>query len=154
MKTWTEKEIQVLRENYNKLTNEELQKLFPNKTPIAIYKKAYNLGIRKDKNIEHLNRVNSRKHIYKPQYNKKGYKMIWKPEHHRANKPSGYVMEHIVIWEEAHKMPVPDGYVVHHINGNKLDNSIENLQLMEFGEHTAYHNHKRYLERKSNNVTK
>ena len=149
IKTWTEKEVQTLRVNYNKLTNDELQNLFPNKTPLAIYKKAYKLGMRKDKNIEYLNRVNGRKHIYKPQYNKKGYKMIWKPEHHRANKLNGYVMEHIVIWEEAHKMLVPDGYVIHHINENKLDNSISNLQLMKFGEHTAYHNHKRYIERKN-----
>jgi hypothetical protein len=28
---------------------------------------------------------------------------------------------------------------VHHINGNKLDNNIENLQIMTHGSHTVHH---------------
>ena len=37
-----------------------------------------------------------------------------------------------------------DNEVVHHINKNKIDNKIENLQLMTRSEHTKLH----HLERK------
>lgn len=50
-----------MKENYNKLPNEELYKLFPSKTPTAIYKKAYKLGLRKEREIEFLNRSEARK---------------------------------------------------------------------------------------------
>lgn len=34
---------------------------------------------------------------------------------------------------------IPDGYIVHHINEDKLDNTIENLQLMSSKDHKIYH---------------
>ncbi len=56
MKTWTREEENILLEKYNEVTNEELCVLIPNKTATAIYKKAYKLGLRKDKAIEKKNR--------------------------------------------------------------------------------------------------
>lgn len=44
---------------------------------------------------------------------------------------------HRVIWEQEHG-EIPAGYVIHHKNGCKIDNRIENLQLMEWGEHTRH----------------
>lgn len=57
------------------------------------------------------------------------YWAIHNPEHHRADK-DGYVMEHIVIWEEAHHQLLPKGWVIHHLNGIKDDNRPKNLLAM------------------------
>lgn len=52
-------------------------------------------------------------------------------------KPKGI---HQLIWS-AHNagVQIPKGMVVHHINGDKLDNRIENLTLLPAGYHNALH---------------
>ena len=61
------------------------------------------------------------------------------PEHHRAN-PSGNVLRSIAAYEAYHPgIKVTVDFVIHHKDENKLNDSKENLQLMEFGEHTSYH---------------
>jgi hypothetical protein len=47
-------------------------------------------------------------------------------------------MEHVLVWE-AHHGPVPPGRELHHVNGNKLDNRIENLQSVTRLEHKRIH---------------
>ena len=47
-------------------------------------------------------------------------------------------MEHDVVWERHHG-PIPAGFVVHHINHDKLDNRIENLELMDAVTHKRHH---------------
>lgn len=61
MKTWSQKEVSDLLDNYNKVDNESLQKMFPSKSKLAIYKKAYKLGLRKSPEIEFLNRSAAKK---------------------------------------------------------------------------------------------
>lgn len=56
----------------------------------------------------------------------RGYIGILKPDHPRANK-GGYVLEHILVWEEAHGKPLPKGWIIHHLNGIKNDNRPSNL---------------------------
>jgi predicted transcriptional regulator len=63
-----------------------------------------------------------------------GYIRVNCPDHHRAN-GTGYVYEHILVWEEYHHKRLPDGFLVHHLNGIKNDNRPENLVAMKAGEH-------------------
>ena len=49
---------------------------------------------------------------------------------------------HRACWE-THHGPIPTGHLVHHINGDRLDNRVENLACMSRGAHATLHNHKR-----------
>ena len=64
----------------------------------------------------------------------KGYILIYKPEHYRANL-HGFVLEHILVWEKAHKKQIPKGWVIHHLNGIKDDNRLENLVVKTRASH-------------------
>lgn len=55
-----------------------------------------------------------------------GYRLLYKPNHRRADK-GGYVREHILVWEQVHNKSLPEGWVVHHYNGVKDDNRHSNL---------------------------
>ncbi len=52
-----------------------------------------------------------------------------------------------VVWQEVNG-PIPDGFVVHHKDENKLNNSISNLELMEWGEHSSKHNKERHARKR------
>ncbi len=144
MKTWTDDEVATLLMWYGAVSNEQLRVLLPNKSPLAIYKKAYKMGLRKSAEIEFLNRSEARKGEKAPNWNggvrttKAGYRQILCPGHQRADS-SGYVMEHILVWERATCIPVPKYCCIHHLNGIKDDNRIENLCMMEHTAHTVFH---------------
>ena len=54
--------------------------------------------------------------------------------------PSGWIQEHRWIYMiENGLKEIPDGYVVHHIDGNKLNNKIENLIMMTVADHVKLH---------------
>ena len=144
MKTWTEKEVSILLENYNRVSNDTLQKMIPGKSPLGIYKKAYKLGLRKSPEIESLNRSEARKGEKCPNWNggvktnRNGYRLVLCPEHHRSD-PCGYVLEHILVWERESGTTLPANCCIHHLNGVKTDNRIENLCVMLRGAHTVFH---------------
>lgn len=141
---WTADEVSVLLTNYNSVGNIALHQLIPNKTPLAIYKKAYKLGLRKSQEIEFLNRSEARKGEKGANWKggisttKKGYRLVLCPDHHRAD-TRGYVMEHILVWERETGVPVPLNCCIHHLNGDKTDNRIQNLCLMQHKAHTVFH---------------
>jgi hypothetical protein len=85
----------------------------------------------------------------KSRLNGKVYKLIYKPEHPFATK-KGYVREHRLVIEENIGRILLESEVVHHIDGNSLNNSLENLQLMTFTEHCRLHTkdnvHKRWIK--------
>ena len=144
MKTWTEEETQTLIDNYSSTTNSALEALIPNKSAYAIYKKAYKIGLRKSPEMERKNRSEAKSGEKAANWaggtktNAKGYRLVLCKEHQRADS-SGYVLEHILVWERETGISVPTGFCIHHLNGNKGDNRIENLCLMISGAHTAYH---------------
>lgn len=47
--------------------------------------------------------------------------------------------KHRIIMEESLGRKLNRNEVVHHINGNKKDNSLENLELMSLSEHSKLH---------------
>lgn len=67
-----------------------------------------------------------------------GYVKIYFPDHPYSSK-DGYIMEHILVMECLIGRYIKDDEVVHHKNGIRDDNRKENLELMTFKEHSAYH---------------
>lgn len=144
MKTWSAEEVDILKANYNKVSNKELKVLLPKKSELAIYKKAYKMGFRKTKEITFINRSLAKKgennNFWKggKATTSKGYRLVKMPEHHRADS-KGYVLEHILIFETETGIQVTENCCVHHLNGNKSDNRIENLCMMTHSAHTVFH---------------
>lgn len=63
-------------------------------------------------------------------YISKGYKLLFLPDHHRSN-IDGYVPEHVVQAEKKLKRRLKDKEQVHHIDGNKLNNAVDNLVVFK-----------------------
>lgn len=74
-----------------------------------------------------------------------GYVRLRCPGHPAANS-RGYAQEHRVVWWN-HRGPIPAGWVVHHKNHDRVDNRIENLELLPNGEHTRRHHAERRAAR-------
>lgn len=66
-----------------------------------------------------------------------GYVRVYVPGHPVAN-ADGYALEHRLVVYDA-GLEIPDGYHVHHRNGDKTDNRIENLEVIEAGDHSRHH---------------
>lgn len=142
---WTKEEVDLLKNNYQHLNNEELQELFPCRTFVAIYRKARKLGFYKMPEIEFANRSNARKGEKSASWRggasktSKGYITVYMPEHPRADN-KGYVLQHIAVFEKETGITIPDNCCIHHLNFDKQDNRIENLCLMLTSAHTSFHN--------------
>jgi hypothetical protein len=51
-------------------------------------------------------------------------------------------LAHQIVWESVHGK-IPKGMHLHHVNGNRLDNRIENLKLLTCSEHMNIHREQR-----------
>lgn len=68
-----------------------------------------------------------------------GYRYV-KAEDHPNATLLGYVMEHRLIMEKHIGRYLTKDEDVHHLNGNTLDNRIDNLYLMKHGYHSSFTN--------------
>ena len=84
-----------------------------------------------------------------------GYLMCLKPDWYTGRKNSKYVFVHSLVMCEALGITeIPKGFVVHHIDGDKKNNDISNLCLLQMGAHTKLHqlqNNLCKVQRLSNN---
>jgi len=110
----------------SKKSSEQMYREYANGTrdKNKIVEKAHE-AVRK-KGLERF-KIKPRKYI-----SKRGYWMIYLPGR-------GAVKYHHYIWEKQFGK-IPEGYHLHHINLDKLDNRIENLQLLPAREHGKLHN--------------
>lgn len=67
-----------------------------------------------------------------------GYRRVWVTKHHPIAASDGNVLEHRLVLFNA-GVEVPPGHHVHHKNGDKLDNRLENLEVMTESEHHRLH---------------
>ncbi|HEY5576234.1 MAG TPA: HNH endonuclease [Clostridiaceae bacterium] len=81
-----------------------------------------------------------------------GYIAVYFPDHPRSN-VDGYIMEHILVMSCVLGIHINRDEVVHHINGKRDDNRIENLKLMSFKDHAAYHMKKRHENKRSEDLS-
>lgn len=67
-----------------------------------------------------------------------GYRYVYRPDHPNATK-RGYVLEHRLVVEAVLGRLLRRGEVVHHVDGDRLNNSKENL--MVFGSNAKHLKH-------------
>lgn len=72
---------------------------------------------------------------------KKGYVLVYKPDHKYSNTKNGWIREHRAVVEDFIKRKLEKGECIHHIDGDKTNNQIGNLMLFKnHKEHSSFHN--------------
>ena len=70
----------------------------------------------------------------------KGYIMCLKPDWYTGRQGCKHVFKHhLVMCEALGLTEIPRGYCIHHIDGNKINNSLENLSMLSLSAHTRLH---------------
>lgn len=87
-----------------------------------------------------LDKIRDKKH--KPYITKEGYKQVYRPKDPDA-RPNGYTPEHRYIARKKYGNELTSDLIIHHVDGNKLNNDIDNLKMVTPKEHYKIHNSKK-----------
>lgn len=71
---------------------------------------------------------------------------VYCPDCPRAYFGQGYALRTHVVWWLEHGECHPSGTVLHHRNENKLDDALDNLEMMPHADHTSLHRSKPGVE--------
>ena len=155
---WTKEEDAIVKNNYESLSKKELMNLLPNRSWNAIQmrgRRIFNLDRSEFKKRYGNSYAKGIKHEYKQRSKKenchyisnRGYKYIKVKEFQDTiNGWEGYRPEHIYLMEQQlvrklNRSKFGKGEGVHHIDGDKLNNSLDNLILYkDEKEHRDFHN--------------
>lgn len=80
-------------------------------------------------------RLNPNKKAYRDKVMISGYYYIYYPNHPCAIKGRRYVAEHRLIAEQKLGRYLNSNEVAHHINGNTLDNTPSNIEILTSSQH-------------------
>lgn len=153
-KRWTLEEMGVLKVGWASCSRKKLSEILPNRTWRAIMSMASRLSLRGRADL--LRRESDgtfkrkRKHFSLENFNdgfidNRGRFRVWFPEHPRAY-PSGYVLRAVVAYEAYHNVEVPSCMDIHHEDGNRLNDSVNNLAMMPHSSHSVLSNSYRKVE--------
>lgn len=69
-----------------------------------------------------------------------GYRMVDVPDWWTGSTKASKYLEHIIVGCKKYGLTQPrKGYVFHHVDGDKLNNHPDNLEMMTIAEHMAHH---------------
>ncbi len=158
-KVWTDSEDSIVKNHYETMEKKVLLELLPNRTWDAIQlrgKRKFNLNREKFRKQFGNNHKKGKKHPYKPRFDNRkekceyistrGYKYIKNKDYLEiSNGWEMYRPEHILVVEKnigrkLNRTKNGKGEGVHHIDGDKLNNKLENLFLYsDEKEHSKIH---------------
>lgn len=149
---WTKEEDALLRDIFEHSTHKEMEKIF-NRPPSKVSRRARKLGLKKTRaSVRRSAKIAAktrRKHDFSGENNPnwkggvkitRGYKYIYSPNH--PNKDSrNYVAEHRLVMEKELGRYLDGKEEIHHLDGNRLNNSVDNLVLCKDSSehHSKYH---------------
>jgi len=89
-----------------------------------------------------MSRIGRKRGAHRPEIDKDGYRVVAIPKGHVTHsrrRKARMILEHRLVMELHIGRPLSSNEIVHHLNEDKLDNRIENLQIVTRHEHAKMH---------------
>lgn len=108
---------------------------------LSLQKIGFLIGVTRQSVYDRFVRKNlkMRTRINKPFIIRYGYKFTINKNGYYECTTIDRLMLHNIVWEKHNGKKIPKGYEIHHKDFNKLNNNIDNLQLITPSEHTKLH---------------